>query len=215
MIFNEGFPRPSGATDWMDSACLAGLMATFDHPEMDRLTLSRYAVNDGFEAVRCPLDPTGNPSDNPKNFTRDQLIPLVAGMSRKDLPVICLRLYDAAQRRRYRAQNTEADVPGSVKKFPNGADILTPSHMNHLRVCAGYSPTLIGRLWLMADIAFHSLFTPMNEPNQIMAMCQVAGPFYVRMLRKMNGKLDAAIREYWSGWRGEPEFAEFLIQKFK
>lgn len=215
MIFNDGFPKDNGASDWMDSARLAGMMALFNHPDMSREKLAQYAVNDGFEAVRCPVDPTGNPSNNPKNFTRDQLIPLIAGMSKMDLPVICIRLYAAAQDRKYRAQNIESDVPGSVKKFPDGADLLTPSHMNHLRMCAGQGSSLLGKAWLIMDIMFNGLFSPMSEPNQIMAMCKIAGPFYVKLLRKVNKKLDAAIREYWSGWRGESEFAEFLIQNFK
>lgn len=219
MIFDEhGLPRDNGATDFADSARLAGLMALVGHKDMTRNKLLMYSINNGFDAVRYPFIDVAQGiswSNNPKNFTRDQLICLVAGLKKLDCPVPCIRLLASAETRKSRAQNIEDDVPGSVKKFPNGADILTPSHMNHLRICAGEKPTLLGKAWLMMDIIGSSIFTPMHEPNQLIAMCLTAGPFYVKMLRKMNKKLDEAIKEYWCGWRNEPELAQMLIDVTK
>lgn len=217
MIFDShGLPRDSGATDFADSARLAGIMMVFDHPEMNGLKLAQYIVN-GDQGVRYPyVDPTGNlSSNNPKNFTRDQLMCLSAGLAvagRKDL---CLLLLKAAEERNCRAQNVEKDVIGSVKTGADGADLLSPSHMNHLRICAGVKPKLLGKLFLVADICWNSVFARMEEPNQLMCMCKTAGSFYVKLLRTLNSKLDAAITHYWAGWRGEPELAKLMIKGFQ
>lgn len=217
MIFDShGLPRDTGATDFADSARLAGLLATFDHPDIDSFQLASYVVN-GDQGVRYPYqDPMGNlSSNNPKNFTRDQLLCLAAGLARLGRQDLCLKLYEAAKARNNRAQNVEADVVGSVKEFPNGADILSPSDMNHLRICAGKSGTIGGYAWLVIDIVWNSIFSRKDEPNQLMCKCKVAGNNSIKLWRLLNWQIDQAIRDYWCGWRGEPELAEFLILRFR
>lgn len=217
MIFEEhGLPRDSGATDFADSARLAGLLATFDHPAMTADLIARYIV-EGDQGVRYPyLDPMGNlSSNNPKNFTRDQLMCLASGLARLGRQDLCLKLYEAAKARNYRAQNVERDVVGSTKEFPDGADILTFSDMNHLRLCAGLSGTILGYSNLIIDILVSSTFTRKSEPNQLMCKCQTAGKLFVKMWRLLNWSIDQAIRDYWCGWRGEPELADFLIMRFR
>lgn len=210
----HGLPRDNGATDFADSARLAGLLAMIGHHNMDKTKLMSYIIEvDGVsQGVRYPyLDPTGNlSSNNYKNFTRDQLLPLAAGLYEYKCHVITQDLFLAAVDRGNRAQNIEYDVDGSVKKFPDGADWLSPSHMNHLRRCANLSPTLLGNLWLIADICWAAWVHPMHEPNQLIAMCHVAGPFYMKLLKKLHRKLDASLNEYWGGWRNEPFIASDL-----
>lgn len=211
MLFDGlGLPKDTGATDKMDSARLAGLMVAINYKSsginLDLYT--KYGENGVLVATRHPEEV---PSNNYKNFTRDQLIPLAAGLKIQGKSGTARKLYHAAIDRGYRGQNTEADVDGSVKKFPNGADIFTPSHMNHLRMCADEGSSLIGRLWLKLDILFNAKFYPMSEPNQLICMMLIAGPEYVKMWTKLNSKWKDAIREYWSGWRQEPELAEELI----
>jgi hypothetical protein len=216
MIFDKnGLPKDTGASDCMDSARLAGLMALFEHPQAPNLNqyLVKVDYSNHLQGVRHPDESPS--SSNPKNFTRDQLVPLVAGLNKQGYVMNCRSLLAAAEERNCRAQNTEADVPGSTKSFPDGADLLPPSVMNHLRICGGLKPKLFGKIWLVADIIFSSIFARMNEPNQLMSLCKIAGPKYVSLFRRLNPKLDDAIREYWSGWRGESDFAEFLIQKFR
>lgn len=221
MIFDShGLPRDTGATDFADSSRLAGLLATFGHPAMNANLISLYVV-DGNQGVRYPFqDPMGNlSSNNPKNFTRDQLLCLAAGLASLGRQDLCLRLYEAAKARNNRAQNVEADVVGSVKEFPNGADILSPSDMNHLRICAGKGGTIGGYAWLLIDIGFNALFARKSEPNQLMCKCKIAGRFFIKLWRLLNWNLDEAIREYWcageGAWRAEPELADFLILKFR
>lgn len=212
MIYNKnGFPKPAGASDWMDSAHAAGMIVYYGLPGFDHKKIREYVLASN-EAVRCPYDNSNLDPSNPKNFTRDQLVQLATGLSVNDKDLVKV-LYDEAVKRNYRAQNTEADVPGSVKKFPNGADLLTPSVMNHLRLCSGQKPKLLGKIWLMIDIAFNGVFSPMSEPNNMISMSLFAGDFYVKFMKLTNPKLKDAIIEYWCGWRAEPELAQLIIKR--
>lgn len=215
MIFDQyGLPKDTGASDYMDSARLAGIMAVFDIPGTP--DLYNYIAFTSERAVVGVRHPHEFPSNNPNNFTRDQLMCLTAGIRvQKNNGAICDFLYAEACKRGNRAQNMEADVPGSLKKFPNGADLLLPSNMDHLRRCAGHEPTFLGTLWLKADIIANGLFTPLGEQNQLICMCVVAGPEYVKMYKKCNKQWRDAIRLYWCGWRQEPELAEIMIKKLE
>ncbi len=209
MIFDaQGLPRDTGATDFMDSCRLAGLMVLVEDSRAPKM--EAYMING--MGVRHPIEA---PSNNPLNFTRDQMMILAAGLAKQGRQDLALQLYRGAQKRWCRAQNIESDVPGSSKKFPDGADILSPSHMGHLRRCAGLSRSWFGSLWLIIDILSDSHFSPYAEPNQLMAMCMIAGPFYVKLLRKMNKSLNDAIMGYWNNWRCEPFLARALISTFK
>lgn len=210
-----GLPRENGASDFMDSARLVGLLATINSDrQVSALNLERY-IADGL-ALRYPdIDETNPASSNPRNVTRDQILCLAAGFNRKNWTSKCVDLLHAAYNRSSfgicRAQNVEADVVGSRKAWYNGADILSPSHMNHLKLCARHRPSTLGYIWLNFDIAIYSLFTPLAEPNQLLCMAVVAGPKYVKRMRKWNRHLDTAVRDYWSGWRAEPELAEQIV----
>jgi hypothetical protein len=213
MIFDsEGLPKDNGATDFMDSARLAGLMAVFSIPNAPQL---RKYIRSDWLAVRHPTEGLREgemPSNNPLNFTRDQLICLSAGLCYQGYQLEAKMLLREAEARGNRAQNTEADYPGTKKKFPNGADFLSPSHMSHLRRCAGFEPTFIGNLWLKMDIIFNGLFSKNDtEQNQLMCMCLIAGRPYVQMYKKWNKKWDLQTQLYWSGWRNEPEVAKQII----
>jgi hypothetical protein len=223
MIFRNFLPRDNGATDFKDSARLAGLMALFEHPEFGSSHLSRYFVLIYSAKYGNELLPVRNPDDsessNPYNFSRDQLIPLAAGLYKMKNEVgqkiYMYHVLKALNKRSsFRALNTIGN-DGKEKKFPDGPDLLSPSHRNHLYMCSGEKPSLLGRLWLIADILVSSWFTPLEEPNQIIAMAYVAGPWYVKLLKRANKRLDEAILSYWGGWRGEKDFANFLIKKLK
>lgn len=216
MIFNEnGFPRPSGATDFLDSAHLAGLMAFVGHEKMSYKKLVEYFDFKTLLATRCPEDNSGLDPSNPNNFTRDQLICYLAGIrvSETQSNAIPYALLMKARSRGYRAQNTEKDIPGSTKKFPDGPDILDPSHIGYMKICAGLKANWFERLWMLARIKIASKFSPLKEPNNIIVMSIVYG--YADILKKSNLQIFQAIREYWSGWRSEPELAEMLIKKLQ
>lgn len=203
-------PKDIGASDWQDSCRLAGLMAMINHPKAPNMRYYvKHLLGVGAVGVRCPIEP---PADNPNNFSRDQLMLLVAGLHAQKKFYLAECLYDAAKARGYRAQNTEHDYPGTTKKFPDGPDILFPSAVNHLKLASQLSGSFLGYVNLTLDILINAAFTPTREPNQLIAMCVVAGPKWVAFYKKVTPKWRTAIREYWSGWRGEPEIAEMFIQ---
>lgn len=217
MIFNEnGFPRPTGATDFLDSAHLAGLMAFVGHEKMPRIRLQLYtkwSVETGHVLMRCPGDNSGLDATNYKNCSRDQLICYLAGLKNLNAVLLCDALYSAAKERGYRAQNTERDVPSSTKKFPDGPDILDPSHIGYMKICAGLSANWFEKFWMRCRIRIASRFSPMKEPNNIVVMSIIYG--YADLLKKCNPKINDAIREYWGNWRNEPELAEMIIIKLE
>lgn len=206
MIFDQhGLPKDNGATDYMDSCRLAGLLATFNHPKAVNMTTYLTPYGDG---LRHPYEPTAS---NPRNFTRDQLIPLATGLYMQNKEACVGKLYYGAVERGYRAQNTEADVPGSVKRFPDGADILAPHDMSLLNKCAGGAITTLGRVFMVMSILGNALFTPRRESNQLLCALKVYGPSWMRFYKRVTPRWREAIKDYWCGWRDEPELAKYLI----
>jgi hypothetical protein len=214
MIFDEqGLPRDRGATDCMDSCRLAGMMALIGHPSAPDMTkYLRYDIPEGLQGVRHP---TEYPANNYKNFTLDQLKLLAAGLHRQWKNAECAALLRGLIDRGYRGQNTEADIPGSLKKFPDGADIPTPDVVNHLTLCAGFKTDFRLKIWLVAAILFNAIFTPIREPNQLLAEVDIAGPKWVKFYRITNIFWKYAVRRYWNGWRNEPALSEMIIDYFQ
>lgn len=208
LIDSLGLPKDVGASDKMDSARLAGIMALVSHP----LTPDLKAYVIGNMGVRHPQEV---PANNPLNFTRDQLMCLVAGLRKQGHVEACRALYEAAKDRGYFAQNSEADYPGTTKKFPNGRDYLSFSNRMILSICAGNKGNLIGYSWLLLDMVFNAIFTPTREPNQLIAQLSVVSPIWTKLYKLITPKWRQAIRDYWSGWRQEPELAEMLIVKLE
>lgn len=214
MIFDvHNLPRDTGATDSMDSARLAGMMCLADHEQTP--DLRNYVI--GGLGVRHPAF---YPANNPWNFTRDQLLPLAAGLSNQMHIYAGSRdLYFAVKNRNWRCQNIEKDFPGSIKKFPDGADFLLPQHILALTICADIKPSrclsIFGRIFLFLDILFNALFTPRREPNQLIAILIVLGPFWVKLYKLVVRKWRLALTDYWSGWRNEKVLAQMLIKKLE
>lgn len=212
MFFDaQQLPTENGATSFGDSARLAGLMAIVGHANAPDLSNYLVTVDGKTMAVRHPKE---FPSNYPNNFTRDQLIPLVAGLSSQKKYEEAAKLYYAAILRGFRAQNTEHDVPGSVKTFPNGADLLSPFHMLVLAKAANKNTFFWGILGYpnaAIDVIYNSIVTPTREPNQLISALYVLGPSWIKFYKYITPQWKDAIRNYWSGWRDESDFAEYLI----
>jgi hypothetical protein len=182
LIDTNGIPHDTGATDYEDSARLAGMMALFDHPLAPDLT--KYVTPEG-NYVRHPYGVK-------YAFSRDQLMPLIAGLykqGRKDL------------------------IKPNTK--PENKDWMSPSHKDHVSRCSGGKDSWVGLAWLYLDIMWHSHLDILAEPNQLIAMLMVAGPSYVRLWKRSQKNWRQAITVYWAGWRGEADFAQFLINKLE
>lgn len=189
MIFDEfELPRDNGAVDMKDSARLAGLMALFEHKNSPDLT--KYLIGDKLIPVRHPI--YFAIKDKSSMVSRDQIIPFAAGLWRQDTS--------------YRINPNY--------KIPNG-DWLSPSHKDHLRRCCGEKDTWLGRIWLWFDVLWACYVRPMDENNQILTMLVLAGKPYLQFYLKNCKDWKKCIRVYWAGWRSEPEFAEFIIDKLE
>jgi len=124
------------------------------------------------------------------SFSRDQTLCLAAGMS--------------------------MIMPENVVSArANGKDIFSPANKGHLQRCSGRKSTWLQNLWLKAEILFHAKFTPLAEPNQLIAMMMVAGPEYLKLWTQKNYQWQRSIRKYWysedGNWRNERDFAEHMI----
>lgn len=157
---SAGFPVDKGG-DGGDSINRAGQIAclTGNWP----VNPARFCLKDGF--VRHPAQ---TPWNNPKNLTRDQIAPFVAGVYSTGVnasDVITRLLIKAHLGRRFFAPNVERDFPGTTKyPFPHTfindhgifefrwfdfADILSPDVYGMIKMCSTKSITrsLIGSDW--------------------------------------------------------------------
>lgn len=211
MKFIDGLPVDTGASDCADSSRLAGMMALVGHE--DAVDCARYLIgvkDSGYLQGRRHTTDTHNLANDPRTFSRDQLLCLAAGLAAQGKYTALQDLYYAARKRGNVAQNDLQD-DGSLK--PYGADWIAPHMMGAMAVASGIKPklSLYEDLWLKAHIMFDSKFNALGEHNQLIAVCFMAGDEYVRLFRTSLPFYRDALRNYWGGWRGEPELAELII----
>lgn len=189
----DGLPVDTGASDSQDSARLAGMLAI--------VGLANYCdmyVIDG-QGRRHPTD-SFQGANNPDKFSRDQLMCLVAGLSSYN----ATRLLERARLAGNRAQNWMED-DGSRKWY--GADRLTTLNMQVLEIRASLREKLswFARAQLITELTLKHWFTPLGEPNQLIAMCHISNER--ALLDRYWPEWKLAVMDYWTGWRGEPELA--------
>jgi len=206
MIFNtSGFPKDNGATDFLDSSRLAGMLVISKNPQA--VDCSKYFV-DG-NPTRCPSEP--GIASNPHTFSRDQLVVLAAGLMLQGHKDQIASMYKKAEKAFHLAPNNQND-DGSKKWF--GGDFIASHIMGALAKAAGLHPKLsiMQSLLLKFNIWLNNKRTPLNESNQLIAVCVMAGPEYVRQYRDNTPQWKQAILNYWAlSYRNEPEIANALI----
>jgi hypothetical protein len=241
--------------DGGDSANRAGLHTLFAPRPMYH-GLTRYEVWEpgygqktpaNMEAVRCgkpsgllTRHPLQTPWNNPKNFTRDQLIPFVAGCHRAREYALVRRVFWRHARRLFFCQNSERDYPGTKKSLfpqyykagarfddktiiqkdgwvwkPNFADILAPHDIWHLILC--------GRIWylywlaplgfasLLISLWFHCRYNKGNDEGQIISLCEIAGEWFKRKYKQWRTGWQTKLETYWNGWRKEQSLCSMII----
>lgn len=200
--------------DGGDSAMRTGLMA-LSGSDIDRYNLFMFFKSKENLLVRHPAQV---PWNNPKNFTRDQLTCYMAGASLQE-PYITKSIYKACLKRGFRAQNTESDYEGTTKKFPDGADLLSPADILFLAVCTDVhflgllGLSIIGAPWFLLNLLYATKIKPYGEQNQILCQCLVFGKLATKLYTKLHPNYKKAISDYWGGWRDQPEIGQALIDK--
>lgn len=96
-----------------DSCVRAGLLAMVLPYYKTKERLYKYEVSPGM-FVRHPLEKTSN---NPLNFTRDQMMCLLGGIKATGAHDLARRMFWTRLKSFCFAQNTERDVPGSKKSI--------------------------------------------------------------------------------------------------
>lgn len=223
----------NSSRDGGDSARANGVMALFD--KENTWSLGMFVTPEGF-GVRHP---TMAPWNNPGNFTRDQVICLVAGMYGQDMDYLAYRVYLTHKKRFFFAQNIDRDYPVISRKYPwphhyqeligdkqvedfswfdYRDPIWSPDDIFHLATCAQID---LGRHlrplsdWLLKKkIDSFSRSSVATEPNQLICKVKVAGPEVVSYFKQKVDNWKPRVDYYWKGWRNQEEIAEAIKEGF-
>lgn len=185
MRFDElGLPMDNGASDKQDSCRLASIITVFEWPQ--KVDLKKYIVTKSNKTsyVRHPMEIK-------YDFSRDQLIPFIAGLYIQGL-WYCVS-----------------------EQYVDGKDWLSPSHKGHIRRCKADKANWFQNLWLWLDVLWATFIAQMQESNQLLSMLMIADPKYLKFYTKYNKFWETNIKSYWCGWRNEKDLAEHIINKVK
>lgn len=188
MIFDKsGLPRDNGASDFNDSARLAGLLAVFEWP---------CSIDFGYYVKHNPTRYVRHPKEYKYDFSRDQAICLMAGISK-----ICDPFWEF---KRFSIN----------KNYIDGKDWFSPSQNGHVRICRGLKSHWYQNLWLWLDVLWSCYVQPLAEPNQLLCMMIVhPDKKYLKFWLKHNKKWKESINLYWrDSFRNEPELAKHMIE---
>lgn len=101
----------------------------------------------------------------------------------------------------------------------DGKDIFSPAVHGFVRIMKGQKPWPWQVWWFNRELETNWELQKLEEPFQIIAMCDVYGPEYLARWTRANNLWLWAIRRYYSEldgrWRGEPEIAEMAISEIK
>ena len=193
--------------DGGDSAHRTGFLA-FCNSKKDQNLLSLFE-SEGI-MVRHPQQ---IPWNNWKNCSRDQLFGFIAGCWRSKQFDIVQRLFEKHENRfpPFTCQNTEADYEGTIK-FPPIGDPMGPHDIMYLKICKGdlnEYQNYLGQFILQLAIELASKDVTV-EKNQILLQSIVCGR--LNLFVQVHPNYKESLRDYWAGWRKQPEIAESIIQ---
>lgn len=237
MIYKDISNYPlSNTIDGGDSCVRASLIKICKHKERENFVLKDYLKN-GL-GVRHPSD---TPWDNPLNFTRDQLLPLVAALYGLGYYKEVRSLFWSHMRRCFFGQNFQRDFKGTwkfpwphkVRDFQKTGSVVTfgksswrmfdfadpiwwPDHLWHMikggRMYPLYFVGIIGIPLLWTKLYLNTLMSQKNnELNQIFSQAVVAGE-WAKNLFKETRDLEISLYRYWGTDRNEIEYAEMILE---
>lgn len=193
MIFENGFCKIQGASDFADSSHLAGILAIFGHPQaIPCWKYIKASASGGLEYVR-------HPDERRFDFSRDQATLLMAGLLAQDFG--------------YMVQLARI----------NGKDVLPPSVRGLEAIAKTGKASWLSHWWLKREIQWHATLQPLEEPFQIISMCisydRAEGTKYLKLWTDSNKLWKWSCRRYLSQldgeWRQEPELCEWIINKIE
>lgn len=218
--------------DSMDSCFRMGIATVFGL-QSDFADVYNY-VDPIFTPVRHPKQ---EPANNPKNFSKDQLIPLFAGLYLKKDTVYSRQIFWKLFRRGFFCFNSERDWPGSTKyPWPVKMKSKDPSDNGKLRLFDAPDPLFLcphvllflarcSRLdfvfYLIAPLGFPVLYLNIvfqskkieSEINAILLITQILGPKWKNLFKKHNPQWKDQVRYYFDR-RNESEYADAIIRSY-
>jgi hypothetical protein len=217
MIFKDPHNLPVDQTmDGGDSAARAGILAMVRHPQ--RVSLSQYFIKE--QPVRHPFDA---PWNNPKNFSRDQLMCLLPAITTTQ----ARRLFFQRMKAFFFAPNTERDFKGTTK-YPWPHKVTDFQGVTTWRMFDGPDPLFLNHIgamiikgkvwqwyWLLPNcyaVHFLAMFihskTKHYEENQI--ICESYIYDTLSIFKIIHPGWEKISEEYWGGWRNEIEYHHAL-----
>jgi hypothetical protein len=190
IICQHEVDNPFGVLDGGDSDNRTGIMALCGSP-LDIRLVPVFLSAKGL--VRHPFQEKWNKAEL---TSRDQLIPFAAGLT-------------SSKEYKFKAIELQKRYSGL---FIN-KDLIAPDVSGHLKRCAGINSSIVENIFLIFAILWSCFISPKEEQNQIICMVIVAGGFYKKLYKKIHPDILGSLKEYWNGWRDQPEISESLFRK--
>lgn len=210
--------------DGGDSANRTGLYKTFK-PE-SAFNMKLFVNKSG----ACVRHPAKVPWNNPKNFSRDQLIPTVTGLYFQKEYGLIRKIFLKHMFRFFFCQNFERDVIGSTKypwphTFINDAgiketryfDFADPLNIDDIWLmiyCGRIYPLWIlapiGYLWFAISLVLFCKFDKKQDEGQILCKCKVFGDLAIKYYRKYRANWAMKLFTYWEKDRDQGEIYVLL-----
>lgn len=196
MIYENGFYKPNGASDYEDSPVIAGMAVLFEYPTEHHIDMSIYVGEDG-KYRRCP--------NAQYDVSRDQSVCLMAGLCKQGLT--SLVSLDRVNGRDFMAPS----IRGHEQRCKgNPASWFQNFWLKNidLRWSAAFQPMdELNQLFCILEVAALS-----GKPELMQWYC------------KQNSQWRESLRKYWyvgyinekgereGNWRGEEAFCEHVIK---
>jgi hypothetical protein len=219
VIFKDDYGFPVCSTlDAGDSSMRAGMIMLTGMPK----TFPCYAYE--IAPGNLTRHPKQFPWNNPRNFTRDQMLPLIAGLNAKGQWQIIERVMFATIKRFGFAQNFDRDKPGTAKYpwphwFTNDRNVLEFSAFDfadpllpNVWGCLIIGARATYLYWLLPICYLFHIISILSskshdEQNQIIAEMSFYGRLSFRLYMKLNTNWKKQNHEYWYN-RNEGEYAD-------
>ena len=193
------------ALDEGDSCNRTALLSLFGST-FDTCLLHHFHIGSG-TLVRHPK-PKKIPNDlrehdDPRGFSRDQLIPYVAALSKSEhYPKTLKSIFAKRMGRCFLEQNFDV--------------LFSPVTLAFLikacRIYWFYFFLPIGYLFLILDIVWFTKIKPYDEQNQFISVLEIMG--MKSMYKKLHPDWKKATMNYWDSWRDQKEIGEKIIENF-